>query len=81
MGSELLSEPIDALDQSLQHTTTEHKGATVADEGKRYAGNRHQPDGHGDVNEYVDREQHRHAEGEKSAEAVTGKARDAYAVP
>jgi len=49
--------------------------------GSGIPGDRHQSDGHGDVDEYVDREQRRHAEGEKGAEAVAGETRNAYAVP
>ena len=53
---------IDALNQSLQQAAAEHESAAVADEGKRYAGDRHQTDGHGDVDEYMHRGEHRDAQ-------------------
>lgn len=64
----------------MQQAATKHKGATVADKGKRYARDGHEPDGHGDVHEHMHREQHRDADGEQGAEAVAGEARDADAV-
>ena len=80
ISCEILPEAPDALDQSLKQTATEHKGATVADEGKRYARNGHQPDGHGDVHEHMHREEHRHANGDQDAEPVPRGTSDAYAV-
>src|SRR6266542_3289698 len=80
ISCEILPEAIDALDQSLQQAATEHKGATVADKGKRYARDGHQPDGHGDVHKHMHREQHRDADGEQSAEAVSSETGDANAV-
>ena len=59
---------------------TEHKGATVADEGKRYARDGHQPDGHGDVHKHVHREKRRHANGDQGAEPVPCGTGDANAV-
>jgi hypothetical protein len=56
------------------------KGATVADEGKRYARDGHEPDGHGDVHKHVHGEQHRDADGEQGAEAVPRETGDADAV-
>ncbi len=61
---EVPPKPIDALDQSLQQAAAEHEGAAVANEGKRYAFNRHQADGHGDVDEHMHGEEHRDAERE-----------------
>jgi hypothetical protein len=77
---EVLSEAIDALDQSLQQTTTEHEGAAVADKGKRYARYGHETYGHGDVHEHMHREERGDADGEQRAEPVAGEARNANAV-
>src|SRR5258708_4957715 len=76
----ILPEPIDALDQSLQQTATEHKGAAVANKGKRYAGDRHEPDGHGNIDENMDRKQHRHAKREECTKTVASEARDANSI-
>lgn len=78
---EVPPKPIDALDQSLQQAAAEHEGAAVANEGKRYAFNRHQADGHGDVDEHVHGEEHRDAEREQGAEAVAGEPGDPQSVP
>jgi hypothetical protein len=64
----------------LQQAATEHKGATVADEGKRYARDGHEPDGHGDVHKHMHQKQHRHAEGDEGAETVSRETGDADAV-
>ena len=80
VSREVLSKSIDALDESLQQTATEQEGTTVANEGKWYARDGHQPDGHCDVNEYVNRKQHGHAKGDQSAESVASEARDTNAV-
>src|SRR5690606_24590546 len=77
---EVLSEAMDALDQSLQQAATEHEGATVADKGKWYARDGHEPDGHGDVHEHMHGEEDGDADGNEGAEAVAGQPRDAYAV-
>ena len=80
ISCEILPEAPDALDQSLQQAATKHKGATVADKGKRYARNGHQPDGHGDVHEHMHREEHRDADGEQGAEPIPCGTGDANAV-
>src|SRR5688572_7957972 len=80
ISCEILPESPDALDQSLQQAATKHEGATVADEGKRYARDGHQPDGHGDVHKHVHREEHRDADGEQGAEPVPCGTSDAYAI-
>ena len=64
----------------MQQAATKHEGATVADEGKRYARDGHEPDGHGDVHKHVHQEQHRHAKGEEGAETVSRETGDANAV-
>ena len=64
----------------MQQAATEHKGATVADEGKRYARDGHETDGHGDVDEHMHGEQHRHADGDEGAEAISSETGDADAI-
>src|SRR4051812_37726860 len=80
ISCEILPEAPDALDQSLQQAATKHEGATVADEGKRYARYGHQPDGHGDVHKHMHREEHRHADGDQGAESVPCGTSDANAI-
>ena len=64
----------------MQQAATKHERATVADEGKRYARDGHEADGHGDVHKHVHGEQHSDADGEQSAEAVPCGTGDANAV-
>ena len=59
---EVPPETIDALDQSLQQAAAEHEGAAVANKRKRYTFDRHQADGHGDVDEHMHGHEHRDAE-------------------
>src|SRR4051812_5845150 len=70
ISCEILPEAPDALDQSLQQAATKQKGTAVADEGKRYARNRHQPDRHGDVHKHMHGEEYGDADGEQRTQAV-----------
>ena len=64
----------------MQQAATEHKGATVANEGKWYARDGHEPDGHGNVHKHVDREKHGDTDGNETAEPIPGEARDTNAI-
>src|SRR5215212_10519852 len=71
----------DALQEAERDDADHQATPPVTDERQRYAGHRHYPHSHPDVDEHVEQEDGRHSDGDKHPEAVPGDGRDVEYAP